>query len=215
MKPKSSFGEDYISNNVLKLIAITIIQPLKHLINLSLKTGFFPEQFKVAKVVPVFKDSDSHEFSNYRLISLLNSISCLFETIVCFQVTGFADACDLLYKHQYGFRAKHNVNHPLLHFTDNICNALNNNKFNISIFIDLKKAFDTVNYQILLKKLEHYGIKNTDLLWFKNYLQNRQQLVHLSSIAVESNVNSTKLPCFSGIPQGSCLGPLLFLFFCQ
>jgi hypothetical protein len=94
MKPKSSFGEDCISNNVLKLIAITIIQPLKHLINLSLKTGFFPEQFKVAKVVPVFKDSDSHEFSNYRPISLLNSISRLFETIVCFQVIGFADACD-------------------------------------------------------------------------------------------------------------------------
>ena len=134
----------------LKLISISVIQPLKRLINLSFKTGFFPEQFKIAKVVPVFKESDPHEFSNYRPISLLNSISRLFETIVCFQVTGFADACEILYKHQYGFRARHNVNQPLMHFTDNIFNALNNNKFNVSIFIDLKKAFDTLNYQILL-----------------------------------------------------------------
>ena len=213
MKPKSSFGEDCISNNVLKLIAPTIIQPLKHLINISLTTGYFPDQFKIAKVIPIFKESDCHEFSNFRPISLLNSISRLFESIVCFQVTGFTDACDILYKHQYGFRAKHNINHPLLHFTDNIFNALNNNKFNISIFIDLKKAFDTVNYDILLKKLEHYGIRNTELLWFKNYLQNRQQYVHLSKIAGVSNVNSSKLQCKSGIPQGSCLGPLLFLIF--
>ena len=96
MKPKSSFGEDCISNNVLKLIAVTVNQPLKHLINLSLKTGYFPEQFKVAKIVLVFKDSDKHEFSNYCPISLLNSISCLFESIVCYQVTGFTDACDIL-----------------------------------------------------------------------------------------------------------------------
>ena len=149
MKSKSSFGEDCISNNVLKLISITIIQPLKHLINLSLSTGYFPDQFKTAKVVPIFKDSDSHEFSNYRPISLLNSMSRLFESIVCFQVTGFADASDIFYEHQYGFRSKHNVSHPLLHFSEKILNALNNNKFNIAIFLDLKKAFDTVNYEIL------------------------------------------------------------------
>ena len=85
-------------------------------------------------------------------------MSRLFESIVCFQVTGFADACDILYKHQYGFRAKHNVRQPLLHFSDSIFNALNNNKLSISIFLDLKKAFDIVNYEILLSKLEHYGI---------------------------------------------------------
>jgi hypothetical protein len=213
MKPKSSFGEDCISNNVLKVIAPTIIQPLKHLINLSLKTGFFPDQLKIAKIIPIFKESSRNDFSNYRPISMLNTFSRLIESIVCFQLTGYANAYDLFYSHQYGFRAKHNINHPLLHFSDKIFNALNNNKFNISIFIDLKKAFDTVNYEILLNKLEHYGVKNTELQWFKSYLTNRQQFVHLSNVCNTSNVNSAKLACKSGIPQGSCLGPLLFLFF--
>ena len=80
-------------------------------------------------------------------------------------------------------------------------------------FLDLKKAFDTVNYEIILSKLEHYGIQNTELFWFRNYLSNRQQYVHLSNISGKSNISSCKLPCISGIPQGSCLGPLLFLFF--
>ena len=213
MKPKTSYGEDCISNKVLKFIAPTIIQPLKHLINLSLQTGFFPDELKIAKVIPIYKDSDSHDFSNYRPISLINSISRLIESIVCFQLTGFADACELFYEHQYGFRAKHNVNHPLLHFSETIFQALNNGKISLAIFIDLKKAFDTVNYEILLKKLEHYGIKDVELLWFKNYLKNRQQYVNLSSLADQSSINSSKLSCKCGIPQGSCLGPLLFLFF--
>ena len=118
MKSKSSYGADSISNKVLKFIAPTIIQPLKHLINTSLRTGYFPDELKIAKIIPIYKDSDSHKFSNYRPISLINSLSRLIESIVCFQVTGFADACDLFSSHQYGFRSKHNVNHALLHFSE-------------------------------------------------------------------------------------------------
>jgi hypothetical protein len=128
-------------------------------------------------------------------------------------VTGFANNLDLFYRHQYGFRAKHNVTHPLLHFTNKLFNSLNNNKLSIAIFIDLKKAFDTVNYEILLAKLNHYGIRNAELQWLTNYLSNRQQYVHLSKVGGTCNINSAKLPCEVGIPQGSCLGPLLFLFF--
>jgi hypothetical protein len=105
------------------------------------------------------------------------------------------------------------VTHPLLHFSEKVINALNNDKLNISIFIDLKKAFDTVDYSILLKKLEHYGVRKNELKWFENYLTNRQQYVHLSCVGNQSNINSDKLPCKCGVPQGSCLGPLLFLFF--
>ena len=211
MKPKTSFGEDLISNKVLQFIAPYIFQPLKHLINLSLKTGYFPDKFKVAKIIPIFKDSDKHDFTNYRPISLLSSLSRLVESIVCFQLTGFADACDIFTQHQFGFRAKHSIQHPLLHFSENIFKALNDGKINLTVFIDLKKAFDTVSYDILLAKLEHYGVRGTELLWFRNYLQNRTQYVNLN-LKGES-VNSCLRECKCGVPQGSCLGPLLFLFF--
>ena len=81
------------------------------------------------------------------------------------------------------------------------------------MFVNLKKAFDTVDFDILLAKLDQYGVRNTELLWFNNYLRNRQQYIHLSSLAGQSNITSSKLQCKCGIPQGSCLGPLLFLFF--
>ena len=211
IKPKTSFGQDLVSSKVLQFVAPTILKPLKHLINLSLRTGHFPQQFKVAKIVPIYKDSDKHEFNNYRPISLLSSLSRLLESIVSFQLTAFAEAHNIFYKHQYGFRTKHSVVHPLLHFTENILKALNEGMINISIFVDLRKAFDTVNYEILLAKLEHYGVRNNELLWFRNYLTKRTQYTNLN-IKGES-FNSCLLECKCGVPQGSCLGPLLFLFF--
>ena len=110
MKPKSSFGEDAISNNVLKIIAPSLIKPLTHLINISLTTGFFPDQLKIAKIIPIYKDSNKHEFSNYRPISLLNSLSRLVDSIVCFQLTAFSESFDFFYKHQYDFHAKRSSN---------------------------------------------------------------------------------------------------------
>ena len=112
---------------------------------------------------------------------ILSSLSRLLESIVSYQLTAFADAFNIFYKHQYGFRAKHSIVHPLLHFTDNVFKALNEGNINISIFVDLKKAFDTVDYKILLAKLEHYGVRNSELLWFKNYLTARTQYVHLNT----------------------------------
>ena len=211
IKPKMSFGEDLVSSKVLKFVAPTILKPLKHLINISLRTGYFPEKFKIAKIIPIHKDSDKHDFNNYRPISLLSSLSRLLESIVSFQLTAFADAFNIFYKHQYGFRAKHSIVHPLLYFTDNIFKALNEGNINISIFVDLKKAFDTVDYEILLAKLEHYGVRNNELLWFRNYLTTRTQYVHLNLKG--GSFSSCLLHCKCGVPQGSCLGPLLFLFF--
>ena len=205
LKSKWSYGEDCISNNLLKIIIPYILQPLKYLINLSLQTGYVPPQ--VGKIVPIFKDNDPHEFNNYRPICLLSSIWKVVERIVCFQLIGFLDKYDILYKHQYGFRAKHNTSQPLLHFTENIFHALNSNKFNIAIFIDLKKAFETVNFDILLSKMKHYGVRNVELLWFQNYLTNRSQYCCVNS------KDSTKCQVKCGIPQGSVAGPLLFLIF--
>ena len=161
LKPKTSAGVDCVSNKLLKRIAPFVIAPLYHLINLSLRTGFVPDQMKVSKVIPLFKtdSGDKRDFSNYRPISILSSFAKLIEKIVCCQLMNYLNNQSLLYHHQYGFRGKHGVSHPLVHFTNNIHKALNDGKFNLSIFIDLKKDFDTVNYEILLEKLSHVNFK--------------------------------------------------------
>ena len=209
MKPKTSCGADFISSKLLKEILPIIIEPLCHIFNLSLQTGYLPEQFKVAKVVPVFKSGDRQEFTNYRPISLLSSFSKLLERVVARQMEGFLRVNDILYKHQYGFRREHNTSHPVLHFLNNIYEALNNEvpKYCLGIFLDLKKAFDTVDRKILLKKLAHYGFRGVANQWFESYLQGRKQFVSINGI--DSELKAIDY----GVPQGSVLGPILFLIF--
>ena len=209
MKPKLSSGTEFISNKLLKHIAPIIIGPLHYLINLSLESGYIPRELKIAKIVPVFKDGDCHSYTNYRPISLLNSFSKLLEKIVARQLIGFLDAHNIIYKHQYGFRAKHNTSHPVLHFAEKMYNALNQNspEKTLAIFIDLKKAFDTVDHKILIKKMEHYGVRGSSIDWFKNYLSDREQFVSINGV----NSEVVKMVC--GVPQGSVLGPLLFLLY--
>ena len=203
LKSNWSCGVDVISNNLLKIIIPYILQPFKYLINLSLQTGFVPPQ--VGKILPIFKDTDCHDF--YQPICLLTSIWKLVERIVSFQPYGFLDKYDILYKHQYGFRAKHNTSQPLLHFTEKIFKSLNENKFHITIFIDLKEAFETVNFDILLSKMQHCGVKNIELLWLKIFLTNCSQFCSVNS----KDSSQCQVKC--GIPQGSVLGSILFLFF--
>jgi hypothetical protein len=204
LKPKMSSGADFISTKLLTQIAPLIITPLHYLINLSLETGFVPKQLKIAKIVPVFKEGDCHDFNNYRPISLLSSFSKLLEKIVAKQILRFLHINYIIYKHQYGFRAGHNTSHPVLHLSEKIYDSLNQKPSakTLTIFIDLKKAFDTVDHSILLKKMEHYGIQNSSNLWFKSYLSDREQFVTINGIESER----TKMVC--GVPQGSVLGPL-------
>ena len=110
---------------------------------------------------------------------MISSFAKLLEKIVSKQLLGFSTSHNILYKHQHGFRAKHNTSQPVLHFADKMLNALNQNTTakTLSIFIDLKKAFDTVDHKILLKKMEHYGVRGTSNVWFNNYLTDREQLV--------------------------------------
>ena len=157
----------------------------------------------------MYKDGNCHEYTNYRPISLLSSFSKLFEKVVSKQLIRFLHINEIIYKHQYGFRAGHNTSHPVLHLTDKIYNAMNTKPSGktLTIFIDLKKAFDTVDHSILLEKMKIYGVRNTENLWFENYLSDREQFVSLHGI------ESSKKKISCGVPQGSVLGPLLFLLF--
>lgn len=209
IKSKSSAGTDSVSSKLLKEIMPNIINPIVYLFNLSLKTGFVPDSFKCAKIIPIYKSEEKTQFTNYRPISLLSSFSKLLEKIIARQIFRYLDKFKILYSHQYGFRPKHDTNMPLIQFLDKIYTALNSDRaeYTLGIFLDLKKAFDTVNHSILLKKLAHYGFKGITNYWFENYLTNRTQCV-----SVRETLSSCKvISC--GVPQGSVLGPLLFLLY--
>ena len=209
LKPKSSWGPDNISSRLLKEILPIIATPLCYLYNLSFQTGYIPPRFKLAKVIPIYKSGNKHLFTNYRPISLLSSLSKLLEKIVVKQMYAFLYANNILYKHQYGFRKAHSTTHALLQFLYNIHHALNKDipEFTLGIFLDLKKAFDTVDHHILIKKLDHYGFRGISNLWFQNYLAERYQYVSIEG------TNSAKKEIKYGVPQGSVLGPLLFILF--
>jgi hypothetical protein len=206
-KPKNSAGDDNLSLKLLKVLKNKISHPLAILINQSLHQGVFPEALKLAKVIPLFKKDDPALFNNYRPISLLLSVSKIYEKIVHNQLLCYFTNNNLLFAHQYGFRPHHSTEIASLEFVDRIFNLLDEDKIPFSIFMDLSKAFDTLNHDILLYKLSYYGVKNASLSWFQSYLSNRKQYVNFND--TKSSVSLLSL----GVPQGSILGPLLFLIY--
>ena len=207
LKTKTSSGHDGISVKLLKFLTPALIKPLTLIINQSLLSGIFPDLLKVAKVVPLFKKGDSLMVDNYRPISLLPSISKVFEKVVYIQLSEYFSKNKLFYAGQFGFREKHSTELATLELMDRIISALDQKHLPLSIFMDLSKAFDTLNHEILLKKLQYYGINGTALHWFSSYLINRKQYVELN------NTSSTISTLNIGVPQGSILGPLLFLIY--
>ena len=190
------------------MITPTISNPLTEIINLSFTTGIYIDNLKMAKVVPIFKDKGSDlDHTNYRPISLLSNINKIIEKIVHDRLYSFLEKYQCIYELQYGFRSGHSINHCLLDLTENIRQAIDGNKYAVGVFVDLQKAFDTVDHSILLRKLEHYGIRGTANEWFKSYLSNRSQFVTING------VNSNIMQMRHGVPQGSVLGPLLFLIY--
>lgn len=207
LQNKTSSGHDGISVKLLKLLAPGLSKSLTLIINQSLLTGIFPNKLKIAKVIPLYKKGDHNIIGNYRPISLLPSISKVFEKIVYNQLYSYFSENDLFYDGQYGFRNNHSTELASIDFIDRILQYLDNKQKPIAIYMDLSKAFDTLNHNILLNKLQFYGVHNTELQFFKSYLTSRMQYVEINDYQSKSMAIST------GVPQGSILGPLLFLIF--
>ena len=176
-------------------------------INKSFEQGLFPEQMKVAKVVPIHKEGSRTEVGNYRPISLLTTFSKIYEKLMHCRILKFLESNNSLYEMQYGFRPGRSCEHAILNAQNILLESLSKRQVSLLLLIDFSKAFDMVEHTILLKKLEHYGIRGMALKWMESYLNGRKQYVTVSGH------NSTTRDMEHGVPQGSILGPLLFIIY--
>ena len=206
-KNKKSTDFNDIDMSLVKQVIEGISKPLTHICNLSFQTGSFPNQMKIAKVIPLHKNGNKHHFTNYRPVSLLPQFSKILEKLFNSRLDSFLDNFNILSESQYGFRTNRSTSQALLESIERITEATDNQQYAIGIFIDLKKAFDTINHSILLNKLEKIGIRGIALKWIESYLERRQQFVKLG------NYKSECLDIACGVPQGSVLGPKLFILY--
>ena len=203
----SAAGWDDLRPRIMKLIQNCIKSPLAHICNRSFVTGIFPSELKIANVVPIFKSGDDMVFSNYRPVSVLPVLSKILERLMYNRLILYINRYGLLYEYQFGFQKGKSTHMALITLTDKISEALDQGKLVIGIFLDFSKAFDIVDHGILLQKLELYGVQDIALKWFDSYLSNRLQYV------TYNNVKSDKQNVKCRVPQGSILGPLLFLLY--
>ena len=200
-------GLDGIPTSLLKLSFTSVASSLTHIFNLVISTGNIPSDWKSARVTPIHKADSKVDPANYRPISVLSVIGKLFEKAIFNQVYTYLHQNNLLSKYQSGFRPMHSTLTALIDITDNWYFNIDNGLTNAILFIDLKKAFDTIDHEILLSKLELYGFNGASLNLFRDYLSDRTQ------VTVINNVNSDTSRIRCGVPQGSILGPLLFLLY--
>ena len=207
LSQSKSTGLDKISARLIRECADLICIPICAIFNRSLITGVFPDEWKCAKVTPLFKQGSSNDMNNYRPISVISVVAKVFERITYDQLYNYLSQHDIFSKNQSGFRPLHSTVTALLEAADSWAYNIDRGNVNAVIFLDLKKAFDTVDHAILLSKLSAYGIQGDAYNWFKSYLENRTQ-----KCSVNGSLSKTcSLQC--GIPQGTILGPLLFLLY--
>ena len=202
-----STGLDNIGPKILKLSADVITPSILYIVNKSISISQFPDLWKEAKVKPLFKSGSKDDINNYRPISILPTVSKLIEKWVEMQFSQYLNEFNLLHKSQSGFRPRHSTESALILMVDSWLKAINEGKIVGCVLVDFRKAFDLVDHEILLRKLKCYKCNDSCVSWFESYLCHRKQRVSLNN-----NLSSTS-EVIHGVPQGSILGPLLFLIF--
>ena len=207
LKNNKTFGPNSIPTVILKHFRKTISIPLTKLVNLSFNQDKFPSILKIAKVLAIFKKGDKLDADNYRPISLLSNLSKVIEKLMHKRLYYFLEKMKVFYPFQLGFRNKHSTTHALIEITEKIRGACDKGLFACGVYLDFKKAFDTVNHEILLSKLQHYGVTGIANDWMRSFLTNRKQYTSINSY------DSIPQDITHGVPQGSVLGSLLFILF--
>ena len=200
-------GIDKISNKILKLCAPYIYESLSAIFNLSLETNVVPSDWKIAKVTPIFKVGDRCDRNNYRPISVISAVARIFEKLVYEQLENYVTNNNFINPRQSGFRSLFSTTTAMLDLTNEWCFNIDRKLVNGVLFLDLKKAFDTVDHTILIKKLQYLGLNQSAVEWFKSYLGDRVQMCAVNGVLSDPD----QLSC--GVPQGTILGPLLFLIY--
>jgi exonuclease III len=213
LKSKNSYGYDGISVKILKMSSLCIAAPLNYICNRSILSGLFPTRLKYSVIKPLFKKGDKKDIKNYRPISLLTSFSKIFEKVIYIRLNNHVINNNIFSVDQYGFRSNSSTEKASFKLINDILQALNNKSYVGGIFCDLEKAFDCVNHDLLMKKLKFYGITDNAYALIKSYLNDRYHRVCIDGDKSCSHIFSEWGKIKHGVPQGSILGPILFLFY--
>jgi exonuclease III len=213
LKIRKAAGIDALNASACRSVAHCISLPLSHIFNASVQEGQFPANMKLGKMVPIYKKGNRKELANYRPVTILPVLSKVFERMVYNRLYAYFSLHNLLSESQYGFRKQRSTQDAILSFLEHTLVELENGKIPVGISYDLSKAFDTVNHGILLSKLEFYGCSDLALGWFKSYLSDRENQVVLTNHKTKVKHASDSFSCDIGVPQGSILGPLLFIIY--
>ncbi len=207
LSASKSCGVDGLTARLIKSCGAAIYKPLTHIFNVSLSKGIFPTIWKVARVTPLYKDGAHDDCSNYRPISVLPILSKVFERLVHERVYSYISANGLLNECQAGFRKRNSTGTCLIDFLNKIYTNMDDGKLTGVLFLHLRKAFDTVDHSVAISKLSDYNLSLDVLYWFKSYLSGRTQVTKVNG----EESGPRNVVC--GVPQGSILGPLIFIMY--